>query len=174
MGRLLPLDPRPSRADPEARSARKEIEKSSTGFSWTTAAILGVLGVTMLINVEKGVERCEKRHQRKGDWDRCRNGRDRGSGGDAGDRGRDRGRDRTRASTETPTRRTWISSPRRDRSYSRRRSKSAVFDESSESGPKQKLRRDGRDGSPTRERGRSSTRGGDKSSQGRSSRRSES
>ncbi|TLD31322.1 hypothetical protein PspLS_02759 [Pyricularia sp. CBS 133598] len=171
MARLLPLDPRPSRADPEARTTRKEIEKTSTGFGWTTAAILGVIGVTMLINVENGVEKCEQRHQRRGDWDRCRNGRDKGDG--AGGRGRDRGRDRTRARTETPTEARG-SSLRRERSYSRRRSKSVVFEESSEPGPNQKLRREGQEGSPTRGRGRSHTPGGDRSSQSRSSRRSES
>lgn len=173
MGRLLPLDPRPSRANPEARSTRKEIEKSSTGFSWATAATLGVIAVTMLINVEKGVEKCEQRHQRKGDWDRCNDCRDKGAG--AVVRSRDRGRDRARARarTETPTR-TRGSSPRRERSYSRRRSKSVIFEESSEFGPRQKLHREGREGSPTRGRGRSRIQDGDKdkSSQSRSSRRS--
>ncbi|TLS31147.1 hypothetical protein PpBr36_02975 [Pyricularia pennisetigena] len=153
MGRLLPLDPWPSRADPEARSTRKEIEKSSTGFSWTTAAVLGLIGVTMLINVEKSVEKCEQRHQRRANWDRYRE-----DGGGAGGRGRDRDRDRsrTRASTATPAR-TRAPSPRRQRSFSRLRPKSVVVEESSDSGPKQTQRREGQDGSPARGRGRSRT-----------------
>ncbi|KAI2618864.1 hypothetical protein GGR54DRAFT_640404 [Hypoxylon sp. NC1633] len=67
MGRLAPVDPRgylPSRAHPEHRSARKELEKEHP-FGWTEPLLLGMLGVGLVWNIEKQVQKHEERKDRE-------------------------------------------------------------------------------------------------------------
>ncbi|KAK0637253.1 hypothetical protein B0T17DRAFT_104794 [Bombardia bombarda] len=64
--KILSPDPRPSKAHPEHRATRKKVEKEhSSGFEWASAAVLALAGITMLVNVEKDVEKCESRHERE-------------------------------------------------------------------------------------------------------------
>ncbi|KAI4603745.1 hypothetical protein KJ359_003565 [Pestalotiopsis sp. 9143b] len=63
MGRFAPPDPRkvlPSRADPEHRSRRKELEKEH-GYGYTEPLILAALGIGLIWNIEQQVEKREKR-----------------------------------------------------------------------------------------------------------------
>ncbi|KAI1381738.1 hypothetical protein F4677DRAFT_2011 [Hypoxylon crocopeplum] len=67
MGKLSPVDPRgylPSRAHPEHRSTRKELEKQHP-FGWTEPLILGMLGVGLAWNIEKQVKKHEDRKDRE-------------------------------------------------------------------------------------------------------------
>ncbi|KAI1394109.1 uncharacterized protein F4822DRAFT_37019 [Hypoxylon trugodes] len=63
-----PADPRtylPSRAHPEHRSHRKQLEKEHP-FSWTEPLVLGMLGVGLAWNIEKQVRKHEERKEREG------------------------------------------------------------------------------------------------------------
>ncbi|KAK3943804.1 hypothetical protein QBC46DRAFT_351094 [Diplogelasinospora grovesii] len=53
-------DPRPSKAHPEHRSHRKELEKNHPAYGWVPVAALAMTGLLLAFNVEKDVERCEK------------------------------------------------------------------------------------------------------------------
>ena len=120
----LPFDPRPSQAHPKERANRKQMEKENSGFNWLPIGVLALLGVTLAMDVEKDVKKCEKRKEEKeggsadgGDDDRRgekgdqrrrhhpqrerrekrdpRRGRSADGGGDRdGNRDRDGGRDR--------------------------------------------------------------------------------
>ncbi|KAJ4406819.1 hypothetical protein N0V82_010045 [Gnomoniopsis sp. IMI 355080] len=56
-------DPRPSRAHPEHRKLRKELEKEH-GYGWVPPVILALLGVTLAYDVTKDVEKKEERHKK--------------------------------------------------------------------------------------------------------------
>lgn len=66
MPRLNPRfpDPRPSRANPEHRKARKELE-SSHGYGWVPPVLLGLLGLSLAFDVTKDIEKHEERHRRE-------------------------------------------------------------------------------------------------------------
>ncbi|OTB06385.1 hypothetical protein M426DRAFT_21167 [Hypoxylon sp. CI-4A] len=67
MGRLSPPDPRsilPSRAHPEHRSRRKELEKEHP-FSWTGPLVLGMIGVGLAWNIENQVQKHEERKDKE-------------------------------------------------------------------------------------------------------------
>ncbi|CAN8102307.1 unnamed protein product [Discula destructiva] len=57
-------DPRPSRAHPEQRKLRKELEKEH-GYGWLPPVILGLLGLTLAYDVAKDVEKHEEKHKRE-------------------------------------------------------------------------------------------------------------
>lgn len=57
-------DPRPSRAHPEHRKLRKELEKEH-GYGWIPPVLLGLLGVTLAFDVAKDVEKHEQRHKQR-------------------------------------------------------------------------------------------------------------
>ncbi|EON96600.1 hypothetical protein UCRPA7_7908 [Phaeoacremonium minimum UCRPA7] len=103
--RFAPPDPRPSKADPHHRAKRKELEKDH--FEWVPGVILGLMGVTLMMNVEKQVEKYEQRHKEKESKEeeqrrRKREKEIRYGGSDRGtsyDRGYDRAYDRDRGSS---------------------------------------------------------------------------
>lgn len=67
MGRHESIDPRnllPSRADPKARGARKELEKASN-YSFAEPLALGLAAVGLIWNMEKQVQKCEERKQKQ-------------------------------------------------------------------------------------------------------------
>ncbi|KAI1409085.1 hypothetical protein F5Y13DRAFT_170638 [Hypoxylon sp. FL1857] len=67
MGKLSPVDPRgylPSRAHPEHRSRRKELEKEHP-FGWKEPLVLGLLGIGLAWNIEKQVQKHEERKERE-------------------------------------------------------------------------------------------------------------
>ncbi|KAI1143006.1 hypothetical protein F5Y05DRAFT_139072 [Hypoxylon sp. FL0543] len=67
MGKLSPVDPReylPSRAHPEHRSRRKELEKEHP-FGWKEPLVLGLLGLTLAWNIEKQVQKHEERKDKE-------------------------------------------------------------------------------------------------------------
>ncbi|KAI0843159.1 hypothetical protein F5Y06DRAFT_82063 [Hypoxylon sp. FL0890] len=67
MGKLSPVDPReylPSRAHPEHRSRRKEIEKEHP-FGWKEPLVLGLLGIGLAWNIEKQVQKHEERKDKE-------------------------------------------------------------------------------------------------------------
>lgn len=67
MGKLSPPNPRnylPSRAHPEHRSRRKELEKEHP-FGWTEPLVLGMLGIGLAWNIEKQVQKHEERKDRE-------------------------------------------------------------------------------------------------------------
>lgn len=66
--KLLPVDPRPSRADPEARRVRKEMEKEHS-YEWIPPIVLGLIGITLAWDVAKDVSKCEERKE-KGEKER--------------------------------------------------------------------------------------------------------
>lgn len=84
--RMLPVDPRPSRADPEARRVRKELEKEHS-YEWVPPVILTLIGIGLAYDVTKDVEKHEEKHhqeereieerrrRRRGDRDRDRDSR---------------------------------------------------------------------------------------------------
>ncbi|KAI5866938.1 hypothetical protein GGS23DRAFT_593670 [Durotheca rogersii] len=83
MGKLAPADPRtylPSRAHPQHRSARKELERRQPGFDWTPPLVLGLIGVGLAWDIEKQVRRAEERHAREEEQERERE-RERDGGG---------------------------------------------------------------------------------------------
>lgn len=90
--RLLPIDPRPSRADPEARRLRKELEKEH-GYEWVPPVVLALLGIGLAYDVTKDVAKHEEKHKREEEeaeerQRRRRRGGDRdrdGGGGDGDD-----------------------------------------------------------------------------------------
>ncbi|KAK2613492.1 hypothetical protein N8I77_000404 [Diaporthe amygdali] len=55
---LLPPDPRPSKAHPEMRARRKQLEKEH-GYGWVPPVVLGLLGLTLAYDVTKDVEKYE-------------------------------------------------------------------------------------------------------------------
>lgn len=57
-------DPRPSRAHPEHRKLRKELEKEH-GYEWVPPVILALLGVTLAYDITKDVEKHEKKHKKE-------------------------------------------------------------------------------------------------------------
>ncbi|KAK3391067.1 hypothetical protein B0H63DRAFT_447140 [Podospora didyma] len=65
--KLIPPDPRPSKAHPEHRSQRKAVEKEhgAGAFEWVSAVALLLAGMTILIDVEKDVKKCEERRERE-------------------------------------------------------------------------------------------------------------
>ncbi|KAI1638512.1 hypothetical protein F4809DRAFT_244534 [Biscogniauxia mediterranea] len=76
---LSPADPRkymPSRADPEHRSRRKQLEKEHP-FGWQTPVILGMLGVGLAWNIEKEVQKHEERKDKEKQDQRKREDRER-------------------------------------------------------------------------------------------------
>ncbi|TPX13126.1 uncharacterized protein E0L32_006552 [Thyridium curvatum] len=125
-------DPRPSKAHPDHREHRKKLEKEHP-FTWMPGVVLGLMGVTLLMNVEKDVERREQRHRRENDEDRDRD-RDR-------DRRRARDRDRDRDRDDDGRR------GRRDRSYERRRPHSQHYRDGGGDGDDDDRRRRPRRGS---------------------------
>lgn len=62
--KLLPPDPRPSRAHPEHRATRKQLEKEH-GYGWVPPVILGLVGLTLAFDVTKDVEKAEERHKKR-------------------------------------------------------------------------------------------------------------
>lgn len=82
--KLLPLDPRPSRAHPEHRATRKQLEKEN-GYGWVPPVILGLVGLTLAFDVSKDVEKAEEKHKKREEEEE---GRKRGR------RGENRGRSR--------------------------------------------------------------------------------
>ncbi|XXG94436.1 hypothetical protein Hte_000693 [Hypoxylon texense] len=67
MGKLSPVDPRgylPSKAHPEHRSHRKELEKEHP-FGWTEPLVLGMLGIGLAWNIEKQVQKHEERKDKE-------------------------------------------------------------------------------------------------------------
>lgn len=119
MGRnsFVPPDPRnllASRADPEHRAARKELEKKHP-FGYKEPLLLTMLGIGLIWNIEKQVkdkterkmkdeqekeEKEERRRRRRerdiraGTWDPMRDDTSRGSFSDRGGGGSDRGSNR--------------------------------------------------------------------------------
>lgn len=81
MGRkpLLPTNLRPSRADPEARRVRKELEKQHN-YEWVPPILLGLLGITLAFDVAKDVEKHEERHKKREEEGEQRRKRRDGSG----------------------------------------------------------------------------------------------
>ncbi len=61
----LPYDPRPSKAHPEHREFRKGIEKESPHFSWLPIGLLALMGVTLAMNIENDVKKCEERKDKE-------------------------------------------------------------------------------------------------------------
>lgn len=55
-------DPRPSKAHPEHRKLRKELEKEHS-YEWVPPVILALLGVTLAYDVTKDVEKHEQKHK---------------------------------------------------------------------------------------------------------------
>lgn len=62
--KILPIDPRPSRADPEHRRLRKELEKEHN-YEWVPPIVLGLLGITLAWDVAKDVSKCEERKEKE-------------------------------------------------------------------------------------------------------------
>lgn len=58
-------DPRPWRAEPKERAARRYIEKENEGFGWTPILVLGLVGITTFMNVEESVKKHEQKHERE-------------------------------------------------------------------------------------------------------------
>ncbi|KAI7784784.1 hypothetical protein LA080_009103 [Diaporthe eres] len=56
---FLPPDPRPSKAHPEERARRKQLEKEH-GYGWVPPVVLGLLGLTLAYDVTRDVEKYEK------------------------------------------------------------------------------------------------------------------
>lgn len=65
MRRYAPPDPRPGKADAQAREARQSIEKDIGGFDWTPVVILGVMGATTLFSFDRAIQKHEKRHEER-------------------------------------------------------------------------------------------------------------
>lgn len=63
--RFLPPDPRPSKAHPEHRKLRKELEKEH-GYEWLPPIILGLLGITLAFDVTKDVAKAEEKKMKDG------------------------------------------------------------------------------------------------------------
>lgn len=82
---FLPPDPRPSKAHPEERQRRKQLEKEH-GYGWVPPVVLGLIGLTLAYDVTRDVEKCEKRKDEQGE-------------------GSDRNRDRDRDESEETARR---------------------------------------------------------------------
>ncbi|KAI0117204.1 hypothetical protein F4814DRAFT_279574 [Daldinia grandis] len=67
MVKLAPVNPRnymPSRAHPEHRSRRKELEKEHP-FTWKEPLVLGMIGIGLAWNIEKQVQKREERKERE-------------------------------------------------------------------------------------------------------------
>lgn len=62
--KILPFDPRPSRADAEHRRLRKEMEKEHQ-YEWVPPIVLGLLGITLAWDVTKDVAKCEERKKKE-------------------------------------------------------------------------------------------------------------
>ncbi|KAI8965778.1 hypothetical protein F5Y11DRAFT_311402 [Daldinia sp. FL1419] len=66
MGKLAPVNPRnymPSRAHPEHRTRRKELEKEHP-FTWKEPLVLGMIGIGLAWNIENQVRKHEERKER--------------------------------------------------------------------------------------------------------------
>ena len=64
--KILPPDPRPSKAHPQHREARKQIEKKySDGFEWIPWLALALTGAAVAFDIEKDVRKCEEKKERK-------------------------------------------------------------------------------------------------------------
>lgn len=59
---FLPPDPRPSKAHPEMRARRKQLEKEH-GYGWVPPVVLGLLGLTLAYDVTRDVEKYEKKKE---------------------------------------------------------------------------------------------------------------
>ncbi|KAI9167170.1 hypothetical protein HJFPF1_03295 [Paramyrothecium foliicola] len=70
-GGLL-FDPIPSHADPEQRSTRKSKEKECGGFDWTPGIAIALLGAMTLLDVQKSVDKREKRLKEEEERERRR------------------------------------------------------------------------------------------------------
>jgi len=91
LGVPKPPDPRPSKAHPEHRAVRKELEKKHGGYEWVPVAGLALTGLILAINVEKDVDKCEKKKEKQEKGQEQRSGRGEGSRRDGGtDSGRRR------------------------------------------------------------------------------------
>ncbi|KAH8681482.1 hypothetical protein BX600DRAFT_446666 [Xylariales sp. PMI_506] len=69
MVKILPPDPRkmlPSRADPEHRGRRKELEKKH-GYGYVEPLVLGMIGITLAWNIENQVRKAEERKEKEAD-----------------------------------------------------------------------------------------------------------
>ncbi|PSR76544.1 hypothetical protein BD289DRAFT_172418 [Coniella lustricola] len=131
--RFLPPDPRPSKAHPEHRRRRKELEKEHN-YEWVPPIILGLLGITLAYDVTKDVAKLEEKKKVKdrlhggGDDDDSKDGDDdnddqksksrsksgkrdggdrRGEGDRNRERERDRGRGESRRSQSRRSRKPW-------------------------------------------------------------------
>ena len=60
MGRIVPPDPRPSRADPHHRGHRKSKEKECGGFDWTQGVALVLIGATAAFSIDKTLAKKRK------------------------------------------------------------------------------------------------------------------
>lgn len=60
-----PPDPRPSKAHPEHRKRRKELEEKHGGYEWVPYLGLALTGLVLAFNVEKDVAKCEKRKEKQ-------------------------------------------------------------------------------------------------------------
>ncbi|KAI1818323.1 hypothetical protein GGS20DRAFT_284650 [Poronia punctata] len=96
--RLSPPDPRdffPSRADPESRKHRKELEKEHA-FGLKEVAVLGLIGLTLAWDMDKQVRKREERKDKE-EAEQQRRRERRG-------RGRGRGRGQSGPSSSNPRR----------------------------------------------------------------------
>lgn len=92
---LLPPDPRPSKAHPEERARRKQLEKEH-GYGWVPPVVLGLLGLTLAYDVTQDVQKYEKMKD-DGKDDRARDRRrDRDDARDDDEAARRRRRERRR------------------------------------------------------------------------------
>lgn len=108
MVRLTPPDPRkllPSRADPEHRGRRKELEKKH-GYGYTEPLLLAMLGVGLVWNIENQVKKHEERKEGEEKEEKERDERQRKKrehqirSGTWDPERRDRGRDRAGSRSE--------------------------------------------------------------------------
>ena len=83
----LPFDPRPHKAHPKERATRKQMEKENPGFNWMPIGVLALLGITLAMNVEKDVKKCEERKEKDPNYD-SDDGDDDRRGGKGEDRSR--------------------------------------------------------------------------------------
>ncbi|KAF3767845.1 hypothetical protein M406DRAFT_321745, partial [Cryphonectria parasitica EP155] len=85
--KFLPPDPRPSKAHPEHRRIRKELEKEH-GYGWVPPVILGLIGIGLAYDVTKDVEKAEERKQKQKQGQEDEDGGGGGGGGSSSSRKR--------------------------------------------------------------------------------------
>jgi hypothetical protein len=90
--KILPVDPRPSKAHPEHRHERKQLEKGHPAYTWMPGVILALTGLVVAFNVERDVKKCEERREREekdeGRQRHQQHQRGRNDGGGSGRKGR--------------------------------------------------------------------------------------